>query len=275
MKGCLQIPETRSCPDGERWLEFLHNRMARMTPSQLRSEVFSGLAEPFTGEELFDQLPDLVFFVKNLRGEYVVVNKTLTTRCGLREKSDLLGRRADELFPAPLGESYRQQDETVILQGKNIVDQLELHFYPSRGRGWCLTSKFPLLDRKGGVIGLVGISKDLQTANDRGDDYPAVAKAVGHMKEHLGDPLRVADLAGIAGLSPYQFEQRVIRIFHLTVSQLLQKTRMEAALGKLRDTDDPISRIALDCGYSDQSAFTRKFRQTTGVSPSAFRASCR
>lgn len=249
--------------------------MAQSTPAQLRAEVFSKLAEPFVGEELFDQLPDLVFFVKNLRGEYVVVNQTLVDRCGHQEKSTILGRRADELFPPPLGESYRAQDECVLRNGKKITDQLELHFYALRGRGWCLSSKFPLMDRKGGVIGLVGISKDLQSANDHGADYPAVAKAVNHMRQHLDQPLRVKELATIAGLSPYQFDQRMFRIFHLTVSQLLQKLRMEAALEKLRNSDDAISQISLDCGYSDQSAFTRKFRQTTGVSPSAFRTSSR
>lgn len=249
--------------------------MTRPTPTQLRSEVFSKLAEPFIGEELFDQLTDLVFFVKNLRGEYVVVNQTLVDRCGHQEKSTILGRRADELFPPPLGECYRAQDEIVLRDGKKIVDQLERHFYATRSRGWCLTTKFPLMDCKGGVIGLVGISKDLQSANDRGEDYPAVAKALSHMRNHLDHALRIKDLAAVAGLSPYQFDQRMFRIFHLTVSQLLQKLRMEAAIEKLRANNDPISQIALDCGYSDQSAFTRKFRQTTGVSPSAFRASSR
>ena len=71
--------------------------------------------------------PRLLQF-KNSRGEYVGVNHTLVTRCGLREKSDLMGRRADELFPKPFGESYRAQDESVLREGKAILNQLELHF---------------------------------------------------------------------------------------------------------------------------------------------------
>jgi AraC-like DNA-binding protein len=42
---------------------------------------------------------------------------------------------------------------------------------------------------------------------------------------------------------------------------------------RLRETDDPIAAVALDCGYSDQSAFTRQFRQTVGLSPSEYRRS--
>jgi len=243
-----------------------------MTPAQLQNELFSQLAEPFTGEALFDCLPDLVFFIKNHNCQYVVLNQTLVERCGGREKSELIGRRADELFPGPLGESYRAQDESVLRSGTAIINQLEVHFYATGGRGWCLTNKLPLRDRNGQLIGLVGISKDLRSANERGEDYSAVAEAVRYIQQHYGEKLRVTDLAKRADLSAYQFEQRIRKLFQITAGQLIQKTRMEAAMRRLRETDDPIATVALDCGYSDQSAFTRQFRQTAGLSPSQYRA---
>ena len=245
-----------------------------MSPAQLQSEFFSQLAEPFTGEALFDCLADVAFFVKNQRCEYVIVNRTLVERCDCRAKSELLGRRADELFPKPLGESYLAQDESVLRSGTPILNQLELHFYASGGRGWCLTNKLPLRDRQRRVIGLVGVSKDLQAGSERGEDYSAVARAVQHIQKNFGETLRVKDLAAQAGLSAYQFEQRIRKLFQLTAGQLIQKTRMEAAVQRLRETNDPIATIALDCGYSDQSAFTRQFRQTIGLSPSDYRAAC-
>jgi AraC-like DNA-binding protein len=241
---------------------------------QLQSELFSRLAEPFTGEALFDCLPDLVFFIKNQRGEYVVVNQTLVGRCGRRTKEELIGRRPDELFPAPLGDSYRAQDENVLRHGAPILNQLELHFYAVGGRGWCLTNKLPLRDAAGRVVGLTGVSKDLQAGNERGEDFSAVAEAVQQIKHHFAEPLRVKDLAARTGLSVYQFEQRIRKIFQLTAGQLIQKTRMENAVRRLRETNDAIAMIALDCGYSDQSAFTRQFRQTAGLSPTEYREAC-
>ena len=239
------------------------------TPSA--AAFFAQLAEPFTGEALFDQFSDLVFFIKNIRGEYVVVNQTLVERCGRANKNQLIGRRADEIFPPSLGQSYRAQDERVLKNGNAIRNQLELHFYPSGARGWCLTNKLPLCDRAGRVAGLVGISKDLQAANERNEDYARVAEAVQHIQANFNGALRVRELAARAGLSQYQFEQRVRKIFQLTAGQLIQKVRMEHAVRQLRETKASIAVIALDCGYSDQSAFTRQFRQAVGLSPGEYR----
>ena len=165
----------------------------------------------------------------------------------------------------------RAQDEQVLQSGEAILNQLELHFYPSGGRGWCLTNKMPLRDRKGRVIGLVGVSKDLRPADERSRDYARVAKVVQYLQAHYDEPLRVKDLAARAALSEYQFEQRLRKIFQLTAGQMIQKVRMEVALRRLRETKDPIAMVALDCGYSDQSAFTRQFRQAIGVSPTEYR----
>jgi len=222
-------------------------------------------------ETLFDCLPDVVFFVKNSRCQYVVVNQTLVDRCGKRAKGELIGRRADEVFPSPMGRSYRAQDELVLRSGNPIRNQLEMHLYPAGGRGWCVTNKLPLHGRDGRTIGLFGVSKDLQAANERSEDYSQVAEAVRHIQTRYDQSLRVKDLAKRAGLSAYQFEQRMRRIFQITAGQLIHKVRMEAAVLRLRESDESIAAISLECGYADQSAFTRGFRQTVGLSPSEYR----
>jgi len=242
-----------------------------MTPAPADIKFFSELAEPFTGEALFDCLGDVVFFIKNQHGEYVVVNQTLVARCGRRNKKELLGLRVDRVFPAPLGTNYRAQDERVLRHGETIRNQLELHFYATGGRGWCLTNKLPLYNQAGKVTGLVGISRDLQAVNEGSEDYSSIARVVGHMQTRFDEPLRVRELATAAGLSAFQFEQRIRKIFQLTAGQLIQKIRMDHAVQRLRETDEAIAEIGLRCGYSDQSAFTRQFHKATGLSPLEYR----
>jgi AraC-like DNA-binding protein len=159
----------------------------------------------------------------------------------------------------------------VLRTGIAIRDKLELHFYPTERFGWCLTNKLPLRGRDGSIAGLYGLSRDLQSASERSEDFSQVASAVERIRSGYHRPLNVGELAAAAGLSVYQFEQRIRRIFHLTAGQLIQKVRMDAAVDRLLDSDDSVAAIAAQCGYTDQSAFTRKFRDVAGVSPSEYR----
>ena len=88
---------------------------------------FEQLSEPFAAEALFDHMPDTVFFIKDRDGRYVSANRTLVERCGLRDKSQLLGRRPSDVLGETLGRGYEQQDQAVFETGQKLIDQLELH----------------------------------------------------------------------------------------------------------------------------------------------------
>ncbi len=222
-------------------------------------------------EELFDRVPDVVFFVKDLRGRYRVVNQTLVARCGARSKNDLLGRTAQEVFPQPLGVRFLEQDLAVCRTGSAITLQLELHLYPTRLEGWCLTDKVPLRDRGGAIVGLAGISRDLQSAGEDAEGFAELAAVLDHTRKRFGGELRVEDLASIAGLSIYQLNRRLRLLFGITAGQLVTKTRIDAASAMLRTTSLPVAAIAHACGYFDQSAFSRVFRRTAGLTPRQYR----
>jgi AraC-like DNA-binding protein len=222
-------------------------------------------------EVLFDQISDVVFFVKDRQGNYEMVNQTLVERCGKRAKNELLGRTSREVFPAPLGDRFLEQDQAVCASGTPIVQNLELHLYPTRLEGWCLTDKTPLHGSDGSVIGVAGISRDLQSPGGAGDGFAEMAAAVEHVRRCFGSNLRVDELARIAGLSVYQLNRRMRSIFGITTSQLITKTRIDAASELLRRESTPIAEIANACGYFDQSAFSRVFRRTVGLTPKTYR----
>lgn len=243
-----------------------------MERSQLQQEFFEQLVEPFTGESLFDQLTDLVFFIKNAKGQYIVVNDTLVKRCDFQSKEELIGKRPQEVFPSPFGHEYQQQDEAILRKGKPIINKLEIQMSPSLDLCWCLTTKVPLYGRNRAIVGIAGVSRDIKPYRKKSDDdYGRIAESVAFIKEHYSGPLKVDELADMVGLSTYQYEQRMQKIFSLTAGQFIQKTRIEAALWQLKETTHPVSHIALDCGYADQSAFSRQFKKITGLTPAKYR----
>jgi AraC-like DNA-binding protein len=232
--------------------------------------LFAALAEPFTGEALFDALPDVVFFLKDRRAAYVAVNQTLADRCAGGEKGRLLGRTAADVFPEPFGRSYLEQDREVMATGRPLIDRLELHVYPSGATGWCLTQKLALPGRDGRPAGLVGVSRDLSVADAAGGDR-RLAEALAELDQRDERPATVQALARRVGLSRDQLDRRIRRLVGLSAGQFLLKRRLDRAVWLLRSTEMPIAEVALECGYSEQSAFSRQFRKAVGVAPARYR----
>ena len=219
-------------------------------------------------EGLFDALPDVVFFVKDAAGRYTHANLTLVRRLGLRRRAQVIGRGVAELFPAHMGGSYAAQDRRV-LAGETIEDQLEVHIFPNRAPGWCLTRKHPLRGR-GKVRGVVGISRDLGQPDGRHPTYDRLRRVIDHLQRHYADNVRIAELAELAGVSLAQLERHFRNVFQITPQQALTRLRIEAAMRLLVGADS-IAAIGLACGFADQSAFARQFKATVGMTPRAYR----
>jgi AraC-like DNA-binding protein len=232
---------------------------------------FDQLAEPFTGESVFDQLPDIVFFIKDIEGRYLCVNRTLAERCGLQDKGQLLGKKPSDVLGDTLGRAYEQQDHHVIRTGQRLVDQLELHLTRSRDVGWCLTTKVPLYASDGAIAGLAGVSQDLRLPDINTDDFVHIADAIHYAERNLAKRPAIRELARVAGMSIYQLDRRMRRVFRLTTGQWLLKSRISHASAILIETSLPIADVALRAGYADQSSFTRQFRRSTGLAPSEYR----
>lgn len=219
-------------------------------------------------QHLFDALSDTVFFIKDREGRYTHCNQTLVQRLGRKRRSEVIGRTASEVFPAPLGLRYDLQDQQV-LGGEPISDRLEVHLYPNRRPGWCLTLKRPLC-ADGRICGLMGVSRDLGKPNSRHSAFVKLDKVVAHMQAHFESQLRVPQLAKLAGLSLAQLERHFRHVFQVTPQQYLIKLRIEMAM-RLLHGDGSIACVGQRCGFSDQSAFARQFKATVGMTPSEYR----
>jgi PAS domain S-box-containing protein len=222
-------------------------------------------------EELFDHLPDTVFFLKDELGRYIAVNRSLVERCGLKAKGELIGKRVQDIFPPELAKRYAAQDAAVLRTGRPIIDRLELHWYSRRRAGWCLTTKLPFLNEHGDTVGVVGISRDLRAPGARDSIPRTLADTLEFLEARFGEDISPASLARTTGLSPVRFARLIKRIFRLTPTQLITQTRLAAASRLLMETRQPVVEIAHACGFYDHSAFTRAFRSATGLTPTQFR----
>jgi len=96
-------------------------------------------------------------------------------------------------------------------------------------------------------------------------------RALAAIDERYAEPLTVAELARLAGMSVSRFHERFRRETGHTPADRLATIRLDRAADLLRHTRTPIAEIALSVGFSDQSALTRSFRRRRGITPAAFR----
>jgi AraC-like DNA-binding protein len=106
------------------------------------------------------------------------------------------------------------------------------------------------------------------------DPYAVMlARALAHMREHLGDNLRRDDVARLVGVSPNHFSRLMTERLGLPFSDQLTRLRIDRARHLLRHSERSITDIALACGFCDQSHFSKAFRRSAGLSPGQYRKS--
>lgn len=217
--------------------------------------------------ELFDALVDVMFCAKGLDGKYTAVNHAFVARTGKRSKRDVLGLDVMDLFSPELAARYQEQDQQVFATGEPLRDELELIRRPDGSLGWYLTTKLPVI-ADGAVTGLTSVSRDLKIASD--EQLGSLGNLYDVVRER-GRDVRVADLAAAALCTTSQLERRMKRVFGLTPTQFILRTRVEHAASLLTDTSTSIADVAIEAGFYDQSDLTRQFGRLIGETPGQFR----
>ena len=98
-----------------------------------------------------------------------------------------------------------------------------------------------------------------------------IAKALMEIEMDTSKQHTLPDLANAAGLSISQFKVLFAKHTGMSLGKYLLVSRMEKAENLLCNTNTPVSTVAAQSGYSDQSAFSRRFRSYFGVSPTLLR----
>lgn len=240
-----------------------------------RDQIFSQAPGLEATEILLDHLVDVLFIVKDRSRRYLAANQEFIRRAGLSHREELVGLTAGEVFPAVLAAGYEQDDDEVFRKGAPIRDRLEMITRADGSMGWLVSQKVAVKSTAGEIIALSGISRDLSTPTDLGNELGALAEVIDTIHRDYALPLRIEDLAKKSGLSWSQFERRIRAITGLTPRQLLSKSRIEAAALALQESDDSLSAIAIDCGFYDQASFSRQFSAATGMPPGQYRKATR
>lgn len=175
--------ERELCDDDGNWffVRVLPYRAVGMTQGVVVTFVdINGLKEAesalFRERYLFDSLmesvPDVIYF-KDGRGRFVRVNRAAAARLGLRNPTQAVGGRAIDFVPQAMAWPLDQPD-MAVLQGETQPYHLEEHAVLSGEKRWYMTTRQPLRDKCGDVVGMCAVVRDV-TDQKRAEDESRLA----------------------------------------------------------------------------------------------------
>jgi len=134
---------------------------------------------------LIDNLPDRIFF-KDRSSRFIVANKSIAIHAGLSSPKDIVGKTDSDLYQPELAEQYFRDEQDLMLRGEPLLNHEEPSCDSSGNIGWTLTSKIPIRNKAGQVVGLVGVSRDITELKKVHEDLVA-AKETAEQASKLKD----------------------------------------------------------------------------------------
>lgn len=136
---------------------------------------------------------------------------------------------------------------------------------------WSYSSKFPLRDRKGEVVGLITINQAYNDVMGEDAELNRPLPALKHIMENYATRMTIAELAKMCSYSESQFARLFKQHIKMTPYAFVEQVRIHHATEELKHSARSIFDIAQDCGYYDPSAFVKRFKKFTGSTPLRYR----
>jgi AraC family transcriptional regulator len=106
-----------------------------------------------------------------------------------------------------------------------------------------------------------------------GEYTQRIDRVIDYLRGNLDRPVKLAELADVACFSEFHFHRIFKAVSGEPLNSFTNRLRLEKAARLLRYSGKSLTDIALDCGYSSSSTFSRAFRSGYDTSPSQFRKS--
>jgi len=223
---------------------------------------------------VFDGLDDVLFFARNLAGELLFFSRGSHTAEGpVPEEPPAEG--GDEYAPG-IGPAAQQRatDREVIASRKPVVGHVEQWFDEVGLPDWYETNTFPVFDRKGAVIGVMGTLRRFRGTAPSGIGCLRLAPALALLGSDLRDFPPLERLAAACRMSPRNLQRAFHDVFGFGPRTYWMKARIREACAALRTGGRSQTEVAMALGFCDQSNFSQHFHRHTGVTPSAYVKRC-
>lgn len=176
-------------------------RMAEMTAFLQQTNRALATAEGMM-RGLLRAIPDHVW-LKDPQGVYLFCNSALAKTFNATE-SEVIGKTDRDFSPVAQAELFRQQDSEVMRSGKALVIEETVSFLGNPARTSLETVKVPMRDEAGGLIGILGISRDITERRELQEQLRQTNYELQKLTEELQSLARTDPLTGLANRRAFE-----------------------------------------------------------------------
>src|ERR1700749_3315233 len=97
-----------------------------------------------------------------------------------------------------------------------------------------------------------------------------IDRVIDYLRGNLDRPVKLAELASVACFSEFHFHRIFRAVSGETLNSFTNRLRLEKAARLLRYSEQTLTDIALECGFSSSATFSRAFRSHSATSPTQF-----
>ena len=164
-----------------------------------RKEAEKGLAyEQNLLRALMDNAPDQVYF-KDAHSRFIRISKAQAERFGLRDPAQAVGKTDFDFFAEDHARPAFEDEQKIMKTGRPLVDLEEKETWPNGRAAWVSTTKVPLRDKQGQIIGTFGISRDL---TERKMVEERLNETLRRLRQAMGSTIQVISLT-VEARDPY------------------------------------------------------------------------
>ncbi|HYE81149.1 MAG TPA: GGDEF domain-containing protein [Clostridia bacterium] len=116
--------------------------------------------ERFIIDTIMENTQD-TFYFKDKESRFLFISKNVATRLGIVDPDYVIGKTDFDLFQDPHATEAYRDEQYIIRTGKPILGKIEMERWMDGSTAWVLTSKYPLFDRDGQIIGTWGVSRNI------------------------------------------------------------------------------------------------------------------
>ncbi|HUI71851.1 MAG TPA: PAS domain S-box protein [Spirochaetia bacterium] len=197
---------------------------------------------------LINNLPDHIY-LRDRQNRFILANKAVAEFMGAGDPEALIGKRDSDFYPPSVAAQFAADDRLILEEGKSIINQERCDRSASGASRWVMTTKVPVIDESGSVLGLVGIGRDFTESRE-------TKEALQRSQEQLQQGLKMEAIGRLAGGIAHDFNNllTVIKGFaELIDARLSEDDPSKAEIAEIRGASQRAARLT-----SQLLAFGRK-----------------